>query len=153
LRETERLKEVGALLREAQKTVDAATSRWPELRNNLAQSAKLLRATQEQMRLALERREEYEAALQQMLKLAETYSAVLPLMTMDLETQLSEQEESLGRLQDSIDHTTAALPAWDRTASNVLSMTRLLLALVAAIAGLHGAFLLISTWSKRPVGL
>ena len=56
LRETERLKEVAAMLRQAEKGVDAAVAKWPELKTNLSQAAVLLRSTQGQVRQALERR-------------------------------------------------------------------------------------------------
>jgi DNA repair exonuclease SbcCD ATPase subunit len=149
LRETDRLKEVAGLLRQAEKGVDAAASRWPELRQSLAQAAKLLRATQGQLKIALDHRAEYEAAMDQTVQLAKTYSAALPLLTEQLDYDLNDQEESLKNLQDSIDQAAAVLPEWDRTASRVLQTTRLLLCLTAAVAGLHGVYLLGTTW-KRP---
>jgi chromosome segregation ATPase len=149
LRETDRLKDVAGLLREAERGVDRATERWPELRRNLAQSAKLLRTAQEQLRHVVDHRADYDAALQQTASLAETYSAALPLMTEQLESQLEEQEASLKGLQESIDQTSAVLPEWDRTASRVLQTTRLLLCLMAAIAGLHGGYQTFSAWPWR----
>jgi uncharacterized phage infection (PIP) family protein YhgE len=149
LRETKRLKEVAAMLRTAQKGLDGATARWPELRHNLAQSATLLRATQTQLKLALEHRQDYENAMDQTLTLAKTFSAALPLMTEQLESQLSEQEDSLQNLGDSIDQTAAVLPEWDRTASRILQTSQMLLCLAAAIFALHGGYLAVSAWARR----
>ena len=148
LRETKHLKDVAALLREAQKGVDAAVTRWPELRKTLRQSATLLRTTQAQLKNALAHRAEYEQAMDQTVVLARTFSAALPLMTEELEDQLREQEESLQNLGDSIDQTSAVLPEWDRTASRVLETTRLLLCLMGAIFTLHGAYLTVTSWGR-----
>jgi chromosome segregation ATPase len=150
LRETKRLKDVAGVLREAQKGLDEAAAHWPELRNTLAQSAKLLRATQAQLRNALAHRDEYEKAMNQTVVLARTFSSALPLMTEQLEDQLREQEDSLQNLGDSIDQTAAVLPEWDRTAARVLETTRLFLCLMGAIFGLHGAYLTAGAWARRP---
>jgi uncharacterized phage infection (PIP) family protein YhgE len=151
LRETKRLKDTAAVLREAQKAVDAAAARWPELRKTLGQSARLLRVTQEQLQNALAHRDDYEKAMNQTVYLADTFSSVLPQMTDGLEEQLQAQEKSLQDLGDSIDQTSAVLPEWDRSASRVLETTRLLLCLGGAIFGLHGAYLAAGAWGRRVV--
>ena len=150
LRETKHLKEVAGYLREGQKGVEAAVARWPQLRKTLSQSARLLRTAQQQMQNALAHRDDYEKAMDQTLVLARTFSAVLPLMTEQMEDQLQEQEASLKNLGESIDQTSAVLPEWDRTASRILLTTRLLLCLMGAIFGLHGACQLAGTWGRRP---
>ena len=104
LRETKHLKEVAGLLREAQKGVETAQARWPELRKTLSQSATLLRAAQQQMHTALEHRDDYDKAMKQTLVLSRT-SAALPLLTEQMEDQLQEQDDSLKNLGDSIDQT------------------------------------------------
>ena len=106
LRETKHLKEVGGLLREAQKGVDAAVAHWPELRKTLSQSARLLRTAQQQMQTALDHRDDYEKAMNQTRSSGRTLSAALPLMTEQMEDQLQEQDDSLKNLGDSIDQTT-----------------------------------------------
>src|SRR5262249_49800430 len=63
LRDTEQLKDVAAALREAQKGVDAAVARWPDLRKTLGQSAKLIRSTQEQLDHAVANEAEFDTAL------------------------------------------------------------------------------------------
>jgi chromosome segregation ATPase len=153
LRETARLKEVAALLRQAQKGVDTATERWPELRRNLGRSSVLLRATQKQLREALDRRTEYEAAARQTLLLTETFAAALPLLTEQLDEHLEQQERSLAELTDSIDQVSTALPVAAGTASRLLVTTRLLLGLVALIVAVHGAYVLLGErLGARPVG-
>jgi len=141
LRDTKRLREVAAMLRETQKSIDTAVSQWPEMRKNLGRSADLLRAMQAQVRHALEHRSEYEASLEQTLILIRTFATVLPLLTEELESELQDQENSLANLGTSIDEVSAALPACEQTASRILTMSRLLMILVAGIFGLHGGYL------------
>ncbi len=149
LRDTKRLRETSGLLREAQQGLETAAARWPALRKTLSDSARLLRATQGQMQNALAHHDDYDKAMNQTILLARTFSAALPLMTEQLEDQLREQEDSLQSLGDSIDRTTAVLPAWDRTASRALEITRLLLFLMGAIFGLHGTYLTMGAWGRR----
>ncbi len=149
LRDTSRLKEVGALLRQAQKGVDLAMQRWPELRKNLGRSSALLRRTQAQLKHVLTHRAEYEASLQHTLVLSRTFSAALPLLTEQLEMELDDQELALSNLGDSIDDVRASLPSYGRSASGILHTTKLLLALMAAIFGLHGGYLVLSARMGR----
>jgi uncharacterized phage infection (PIP) family protein YhgE len=141
LRDTGRLREVAAMLRDAQKNLDRAVAQWPEMRKNLGRSSELLRAMQKQVRHALEHRAEYEASLEQTLVLIRTFAAVLPLLTEELEDELQQQERSLANLGTSIDEVSAALPACEQTATRILTMSRLLMVLVAGIFALHGAYL------------
>ncbi len=145
LRDTKRLKDVAVMLRDTQKNLDGAVAQWPEIRRNLGRSAVVLRAMQEQMRQALEHRSEYEESLEQTLVLIRTFAAVLPVLTEELESDLQDQEYSLANLGTSIDDFGAALPACEQTATRVLTMTRLLLCLVAGIFALHGGYLVLGS--------
>jgi hypothetical protein len=141
LRDTSRLKEVAQLLRQAQKGVDTASARWPDLRKNLGKTADLLRNTQKQLSAALDNREQYESALKQTVDLTDTFAMLLPLMTEQLGDELERQEQSLAELGGSIDQLSEALPAAGQTASRLVQTTRLLLALVGVIVMLHGAYM------------
>jgi uncharacterized phage infection (PIP) family protein YhgE len=141
LRETQRLKDVAAALREAEKGIDAAVARWPELRTTLARSATLLKAMQQQVKQTMEHRKEYEAALRQTLLLTEMFTALLPVFTEQIDHQLQEQEQALDDLGQSIDDVGATLPAYSHTANRMLGAARLLAWLVAAVVGLHGLYL------------
>lgn len=142
LRDTSRLKEVGKLLRQTQKSIETAMRRWPELRKNLGRSAVLLRDTQARLNYVLTHRAEYDASLQHTLMLSRTISAALPLLTEQLEMELDDQEQALSDLDDSINDVRDALPSCARSASNILRTTRLLLLLMSAIFGLHGGYLM-----------
>jgi hypothetical protein len=144
LRETERLKEVAVMLRQAQKGVEATVARWPELKSNLSKASALLRATQTQLRQALERREEYEAALKQSIVLADSFATMLPVYLEALDRQLQEQEQGLDDLSNGLDEVSAAMPEYAATTNGLVRTARLLAWLVAAVAGLHGAYLLAS---------
>lgn len=145
LRDTSRLKEVGKLLRQTQKSIDNAVARWPELRKNLGRSSVLLRNTQDQLNYVLTHRDEYEASLQHTLVLSRTISASLPLLTEQLEMELGDQERALTNLDDSINDVRETLPSLAGGASNILQTTRLLLLLLTAIFGLHGGYLIAGT--------
>jgi len=132
------------MLRQAQKGVDLAMQRWPELHKNLGRSSVLLRNTQAQLKHVLTHRAEYEASLQHTLVLSRTFSSALPLLTEQLEMELDDQELALSNLGDSIDDVRASLPSYGQSASGILHTTKLLLVLMAAIFGLHGGYLMLS---------
>jgi methyl-accepting chemotaxis protein len=144
LRETKHLKEVAALLRQAQKGIEMAVSHWPELRKTLAQSATVLRETQRQLQQTLEHRQEYEAALKQTIVLTEAFTTLLPLFTQQLDAQLREQERGLDDLGKSIDEVGESLPPTMQSTVQLMRTARLLVWLVAGIVGLHGIYLALS---------
>lgn len=144
LRDTARLKEVAVALREAQKGLDAAASRWPELRRTLGQTAALLQVTRQQLDRALTHRDDYDAALKQTVVLADTFAEMLPWFSEHLDQQLSQQEQSLEDLGRSLDDVSDTLPVHAHSWSRMLQLVRLLLALVAVIIALHGAYLVLS---------
>jgi hypothetical protein len=138
LRDTSGLREVAGLLRQTQRGIDLAVARWPQLQRNLGRSAVLLRATQGQLRYVLEHRDEYEAAMQRTLLVSRSFSAALPLLTEQLETDLEEQDRSLANLGSGVHEVTATLPDVAGAAGRLVQTTRLLLLLVAAVFALHG---------------
>lgn len=142
LRDTERLTEVAAVLRQAQKGLDTAVARWPELRTALTRSATLLRTTRQQLDHALEHRDEYEAAMKQTVVLVESFAEVLPVFVEGLDRQLHEQEAGLDALGQSIDEVGNALPQYGEAASGLLGTARVLVGLMAVMALLHGGYLL-----------
>jgi ABC-type transporter Mla subunit MlaD len=144
LRETERLKDVAAMLRQAQKGVDAAVARWPQLKTDLGKASTLLRATRGQVRQALDRREEYEAALKQSIVLAESFATLLPIYLESLDRQMQEQEQGLDDLGRGLDEVTDVMPEYARATNGLVGTARLLAWLVAAIVAVHGAYLLVS---------
>ncbi len=144
LRETERLRNVGALLRQAQQGVETAVARWPQLKTQFGKAATLLRATQAQLRQALDRRSEYEAALKQSIVLAESFSTLLPLYLESLDRQLEEQEQGLDDLGHGLDDVGEAIPEYARATNGLVGTARLLAWLVAGIVTLHGVYVLAS---------
>jgi methyl-accepting chemotaxis protein len=151
LRDTASLKEVAESLRQAQKGIDTAVARWPELRTSLKGSATLLKATQEQLKQALANRREYESALRQTSLLAEAFASLLPDYLEQLEGQLAEQERSLGDLSQNMHDIGDTVPVYSRTATRMVQTARLLLYLLGPIFGLHGFYLAMS--SRKPGGL
>lgn len=140
-KETQKLKEMADLLRQAQKTIDNSIKHWPDLRYTLGQSAVLLRSTQGQLQDTLNHRQEYDASLKQMVALADAFSALLPLYTQQLESQLKEQDHALGELNASLDEVGDALGPCAASANRLMQTGRLLIWLMAAIMGLHGIYL------------
>jgi uncharacterized phage infection (PIP) family protein YhgE len=141
LRDTEKLKDLAASLRQARKGIDAAVSRWPELRKTLSRSAVLLHAAQGELRHVADHRGEYEQALNDTVALTDEFADRLPQFTHHLDSQLHDEEQSFDELGKSIDEVQGAMPAYAVTATRLLRTASVLLWLVAAVAGLHGAYL------------
>jgi ABC-type transporter Mla subunit MlaD len=144
LRDTARLKDVAAVLRQAQQGIDVAVARWPALRKNLSRSSVLLRATQKQLQFVVDHRSEYEASLRQTLSMSRAVSAALPLLSEQLEQDLGDQEQSLTSLGDGIEEVTDALPGMAARATGLLQTARFLLCLLAGVFAMHGGYLVLS---------
>jgi hypothetical protein len=98
----------------------------------------------QQLQQVLQNRQEYEAAMEQSIVLADRFAALLPVFINLVESQLREQEHGLDDLGQSIDEVSAALPAYAQTTARMVQTGRLLVWLVAAIVGLHGVYLVLS---------
>jgi tetrahydromethanopterin S-methyltransferase subunit B len=153
LRDTRRLKEVATALRQAQKGIDRVVTRWPEVRATLAKTATFLKLTRDQLDRAVQHRREYESAMQETVQVADTFTAMLPLITDQLEGRLYEEERTLQDLGQSLDEVSTALPAYAHTTSRLLEAGRLLAWLVAVIVGLHGSYLMLSVKIGRRYSL
>ncbi len=141
LRGTSRLRDLARLLRNTQKVLDLAVIHAPELRDGLVRSADLLRSTRDQLDQVVQNRQQYEAAMSESIRLAETLSTLLPLLAQQLSTHLEEQDRGLGDLEKSIDEVSVALPAYEKTTVCLLDTGRILAWLVALTVGLHAAYL------------
>src|SRR5205823_9264774 len=148
LHDTRHLRDVAGALRQAEKGIDDAVRRWPDLRKTLSRSAVLLKSARDQLDQTLENREEFEAEFNQTINLAEAFATMLPLFTDYLGTQLQDQEQALDDLGESIDEFGAAVPVYAKSASSLLQTVRWLIWLVAGVVGLHGVYLVAS--AKRP---
>jgi chromosome segregation ATPase len=148
LRETARLKEVAAALRQTQKSLDATAARWPGLSVELTRAAKMLSTTRGQLETALERREQFEAAVRHTVELTAAYADSLPRALDELEEGLARQEKSLGELGNSIDRLNEDLPRAARSAGRVLWTVRLLVALLAGLAALHAGHRLMRAMAR-----
>jgi uncharacterized phage infection (PIP) family protein YhgE len=149
LRDTQRMKEAASALRQVQQGIDRTVTRWPDLRKTFARFAGILAATHDQLDHAVQHREEYEAAMQQTVQLAESFAAILPLVTDQLDSRLDEEEWTLVDLGQSLEEVGTALPAYAQTASRLIQTGRLLAWLVAGIVGLHGCYLILSVRMGR----
>src|SRR5262249_49816013 len=116
LRETKHLRELALSLRQAQKGIDTASARWPDVRDSLKKTSELLKLSSAQLDQALSNRKEYESALRQSTELADTFAEAAPLFTEEIHTQLAEQEEGLADLSKSLDHVGNTLPAYRKGA-------------------------------------
>jgi hypothetical protein len=153
LADTRNLKDVAKAMRQAQKGIDSAVLRWPELRTTLSRLAVVLSATREQLNHAMQHRKEYEAAMTESVQIADTFAAMLPLVTDQLDGRLDEEDQTLDELGQSLDEVGSALPAYEQAARRLLHTGRLLSWLVAAIVGLHGCYLLLSVRMGRRYSL
>ena len=119
-------------------------ARWPQLKTNLSKAATLLRSTQGQLKEALARRQDYEAALKQSIVLAESFATLLPVYLESLDSQLQQQEAGLDDLGRGLDEVSGAMPEYARATNRLVDTARLLVWLVSAIVMLHAAYLLVS---------
>ena len=85
--------------------------------------------------------------------LAEAFTAMLPLLTDQLDSRLAEQEHALDELGISLDEAGDVLPVYGRTTGQVLQVGRFLAWLVSAIIALHGCHLLLSVAMGRRYSL
>jgi len=130
--------------------MEAASTRWPQLRTSLEKSASVLRITQSRLKRALSHRDEAAEALKQSVELSAVFAKNLPALLEQLERGLEHQENSLGELSGSIEKVTEAVPEAAQSVSRLLAMARLLLTLFGLIAGVHGGFLVIGHWRAAP---
>lgn len=144
LRDTKQLKGIATALRQAQQSIDMALARWPELRTTLDRMAVVLRAAAAQLDHALQHRDQYEAAVQQTVVLADSFVTLLPLVTDQLDSRLDEEEQALEGLGQSLDEVQQGLPVFAQTAVRLVWIGRLLAWLTALIVGLHGCYLVLS---------
>ena len=153
LRDTSRLTELAKSLRQVQKGVNTAVERWPELQAALAHSASLLRTMRTQLDLALTHRQDYEKALNQSTALAESFAVLLPLMTDQLDSRLDEEENALQDMEQSLGEVQKTLPVYERTTQHVIQAGRILSWLMAALAAVHGVYLMLSVRLGRRYSL
>ena len=149
LRDTQKLKEVASSLRQAQKGIETAVVRWPELRRTLTRLAVVLNGTRDQLDKAVSHRDEYENALEQTVQVASAFAGMLPLITDQLDNRLDEEEITLSELGQSLDEVQSVLPAYAETAARLLHTGKLLAWLAAAIVGLHGLYLTVSAGFEK----
>jgi hypothetical protein len=149
LRDTQRMKEAAAALRQVQQGIERAVACWPELRKTFSRFASILAAAHVQLDHAVQHRHEYEAAMQQTVLLAESFAAILPLVTDQLDNRLDEEERTLTELGQSLEEVSDALPAYAHTTSRLIQTGRLLAWLVAGFVGLHGCYLMLSVRMGR----
>lgn len=149
LRDTQRMKEAAVALRQVQQGVDRTVARWPDLRKTFARFAAILAATHDQLDHAVTHRQEYEAAMQQTVQLAESFASILPLVTDQLDSRLDEEEQTLVDLGQSLQEVGHALPIYSQMAARLLQTGRVLAWLVAGIVGLHGCYLMLSVGMGR----
>jgi hypothetical protein len=112
----------------------------------LRRSAALLKNTQAQLHKVWRNRQQLESAKNDAVLLGEAFALTLPLLTDQLNGQLRDQDQALEDLGQGIDELGDALPAFGDTLARMLQIGKLLAWLLAAVVGLHGAYLL---WGTR----
>ena len=140
LRQTNQLRETAARLRQVRAGTIEADRGLQQLRTSLGDFANLLRWFETNLRQGA-----FRSSLGQTLIVLTAFVEALPVLTDSLETELEEQDQSLGRLEDSVKHLTSTLPEGGRTAARLIQMTRVLMLLMGSISLLHGAFLIMSS--------
>jgi hypothetical protein len=150
IRGAERLREVAVALRRTRTGLDLAQAKWPAVREGIAGSAALIRASRDQMDQALEHRREYEAAWAQIEGLAGDFAELLPALTEGLDTRLDREDRTLAEMAGGLEQASRALPAYAEAIGRCSAIGRLLAWLVATITGLHGSALLLGGIVRLP---
>ena len=119
------------------------------MRSGLSGSATLLRATRDQLDQVIEHRAEYEAAREQVEGLSEEFAGLLPALTEGLDARLDREDRTLAEMAGGLAQVDAALPAYSTALERCLVIGRLLAWLVAAVAGLHGSYLMLGGLPAR----
>lgn len=145
LRDTGRMKELASSLRQVQKGLNTAVAHWPDLQKALSRAAVLLKMTRNQLDEALKHRQEYEKALNQNIALAESFAALLPVVTDQLDNRLDEEGHALQEMEQSLGEVQQSLPVYSRTTQQVIRAGRWLSWLMAAIAAVHGGYLILGS--------
>jgi hypothetical protein len=143
LRGTERLKQVAGALRQSRKGLDAAVAGWPEVRSGLSGSASLLRAARDPLDQLIEHRAEYEAARAQVEGLSGEFADLLPALTEGLNIRLDREDRTLAEMAGGLAQVEEALPVYATALERCLVIGRLLAWVVAAVAALHGFYLML----------
>lgn len=144
------LKNLAIVLRQAGRTLDLASQRWPEIQKTLVRFADLLRAARNQLNEAVARRGEYEETLHQTVLLADSLAAVLPLLIDQLTGQLDHQDRALEEMSRSLGDFKVLLPAYGRSATNLVQTGRLLAWVAATFVFVHVVYLLSGFFAPIP---
>jgi uncharacterized phage infection (PIP) family protein YhgE len=149
LRDTEKMKEVAEQLRQAQKGLEKALSGWPQIREAVTGTARVLKATQAQLATAVARQDDFKQAMNDTAKLSEDVAQALTMSTEELEKQMERHEKSFDELGQSAEGVSKSVPAYRDTAITLVQATSLLLWLVAGIVTLHAGYLIVSVTAGK----
>lgn len=142
LRETKKLRELALGLRGVRKSLDDTLKTWPEVAGGLKKSAGVLDGARLQLEQAAENRGEYERAMASSSEIARSMADLLPAFTDQLDSRLGQQEASLDQMQTGLSEVNSSLPAVEEKTGQLVWMVKCLLYLVAALIGLHAAYVL-----------
>jgi methyl-accepting chemotaxis protein len=149
LRQAHRLRTVAARLRQSRELSTVAQKRLNEMRTSLVDFAGVLRRLETSLREARQKGT-FKSTLEQTLTVLAAFVDALPVLTDSLENQLEEQDQSLGRLQTSVDRLSETLPQSGREAARLVQMARLLMLLIGGLFLLHGAYLILACLGVAP---
>ncbi len=144
LRQTNRLREVSKHLRQAGEGTIVAKRRFQEMRVGLVHFAGLLHRLEASLR-QVRRENAFKSSLEQTLAALAAFVDALPVLTDSLESELEEQDRSIGRLQGSVDRLSETLPESGRAAARLVQMTRILMLLMGGLFILHGVYLILAS--------
>lgn len=150
LRQASALGPIAATLRKSAASVEKMAGNWPEVRERVRQSGRVLRVSQEQLAKLVARRPELEKALGGLTDVASKLAELMPAAHRQFDTRLAHQAETLGRLRESFAGAGESLPALAERAADVATAARWALALLAATLVLRGAASYFERRDMRP---
>jgi uncharacterized phage infection (PIP) family protein YhgE len=151
LRETERLKDVAASIRETRTKMAEAVARLPRARKGLYESAARIRRLKERLDAALNDPQGYQQTIQQTIQLTDSAANIIPLLANRL-SHLETQQKGLAELGTSLGEVHDALPVMADNTVTILTLLRWMLWVGAALMAVHGLAQIVTSWKRAPAG-
>jgi len=152
LRETSKINQAAAVLRETAKRTRKAGEELPKIQSAISRGARLLTNSQKQLNHVINNREKYDAALGQTVVTLEGLSVAIPATKSQIDQRLQEQEIILDSFAVTAKQTNSMIAAYQASLSNRLNLIRMLLytAIVITLGSCAMCFRSASTVEPSP---
>ncbi len=127
MRETSKINQAAAVLRETAMRTRKAGEELPKIRSAISRGARLLANSQQQLNHVINNREKYDAALGQTVVTLEGLSVAIPATKSQIDERLKEQKLILERFAVTATQTNNMIASLQASLSNRINLIRMLL--------------------------